>query len=65
MTPINQSRHLQFPWNRKGAAREHVQDFLALAEYQTTNMPQDQRAGARVTLAWLRRLVDMQKDHLP
>jgi hypothetical protein len=66
MTPINQSRHLQFPWNRKGAAREHVQDFLALAEYQAANLATDaDTAAARHTLAWLRRLIDLQKDQLP
>ena len=62
MTPINQARPLQFPWNRKGAAREHVLDFLALAEAQAAYLPPHHRTGTRHTLAWLRRLADMQRD---
>lgn len=66
-TPINQHRSLQFPWNRKGAARDHVLAFLALAEAEAEAAlvtPAD-IAGARLTLAWLARLVDMQRDQLP
>jgi hypothetical protein len=63
VTPINQARPLQFPWNRKGAAREHVLDFLALAEAQAPYVGTGvDTAAARRTLAWLRRLADMQRD---
>ena len=66
-TPINRHPSLLFPWNRKGAAREHVLAFLALAEQEAAASlvaPADVAAAHR-TLAWLRKLADMTRDDLP
>lgn len=64
---INRHPSLLFPWNRKGAARDHVLAFIALAEaeVQASLVKPDDVAGARLTLAWLRRLADMTRDDLP
>ena len=66
-TPINRHPSLLFPWNRRGAARDHVLAFLALAEAEALTMlatPAEVTA-ARHTLAWLRRLADITRDDLP